>query len=140
MKKLGVLFLSIVLAGHLFADIRTNGDSFDFSLDSLEVLTASSYVLFSSAALSASSEQYDDDYYGAIKNRYEYFEQLMAQEDVKAKDVFSQEGMEALALGENDVIKLDKINVGILVSSIEKPLVLVPSDVKYAGLNERVVR
>ena len=78
MKKLGVLFLSIVLAGHLFADIHTNGDSFDFSLDSLEVLTASSYVLFSSAALSASSEQYDDDYYGAIKNRYEYFEQLMA--------------------------------------------------------------
>ena len=140
MKKLGILFLSIVLAGNLFADIHTNGDSFDFSLDSLEVLTASSYVLFSSAALSASSEEYDNDDYRVIRNRYEYFDQLMAQGDVKAKDVFSQEGMDALALKENDEIKLDKINVGILVSSIEKPLVLVPSDVKYAGLNERAVR
>lgn len=42
--------------------------------------------------------------------------------------------------GENDEIQLDKLNVGILVSSIEKPLIVVPSDVKYAGLNGRSVR
>ena len=140
MKKLGILFLSIVLAGHLFADIRTNGDSFDFSLDSLGVIEASSYVFFSSFVLSASSDQYENDDYAAIKNRYEYFDKLMAQGDVKAKDVFSQDGLNNFALGENDVLKLDKIDVGILVSSAEKPLVLVPSDVKYAGLNERAAR
>ena len=64
----------------------------------------------------------------------------MAKGDVKAKDIFSQEGLDTYALGENDEIQLDKLNVGILVSSIEKPLIVVPSDVKYAGLNGRSVR
>ncbi|MBP9477159.1 MAG: hypothetical protein KBF12_00945 [Sebaldella sp.] len=140
MKKLSILFLLIFLAGQLLADIRTNGDSLDFSLDSLEVSEASSYVLFSSFVLSASSDEYDNDDYAAVKNRYEYFDQLMAKGDVKAKDIFSQEGLDTYALGENDEIQLDKLNVGILVSSIEKPLIVVPSDVKYAGLNGRSVR
>ena len=140
MKKLIFLFLLIFLAGQLLADIRTNGDSLDFSLDSLEVSEASSYVLFSSFVLSASSDEYDNDDYAAVKNRYEYFDQLMAKGDVKAKDIFSQEGLDTYALGENDEIQLDKLNVGILVSSIEKPLIVVPSDVKYAGLNGRSVR
>ena len=135
-----ILFLLIFLAGQLLADIRTNGDSLDFSLDSLEVSEASSYVLFSSFVLSASSDEYDNDDYAAVKNRYEYFDQLMAKGDVKAKDIFSQEGLDTYALGENDEIQLDKLNVGILVSSIEKPLIVVPSDVKYAGLNGRSVR
>jgi hypothetical protein len=139
MKKLSILFLLILLAGQLFADIRTNGDSFDFSLDSLGVSEASSYVLFSSFILSESSgDDYDD--YAAVKNRYEYFDQLMAKGDVKAKDIFSQEGLDTYALGENDQIQLDKLSIGILVSSIEKPLIIVPSDIKYAGLNERSVR
>ena len=140
MKKLSILFLLIFLAGQLLADIRTNGDSLDFSLDSLEVSEASSYVLFSSFVLSASSDEYDNDDYAAVKNRYEYFDQLMAKGDVKAKDIYSQEGLDTYALGENDEIQLDKLNVGILVSSIEKPLIVVPSDVKYAGLNGRSVR
>ena len=140
MKKLSILFLLIFLAGQLLADIRTNGDSLDFSLDSLEVSEASSYVLFSSFVLSASSDEYDNDDYAAVKNRFEYFDQLMAKGDVKAKDIFSQEGLDTYALGENDEIQLDKLNVGILVSSIEKPLIVVPSDVKYAGLNGRSVR
>lgn len=140
MKKLSILFLLILLAGQLVADIRTNRDSLDFSLDSLEVSEASSYVLFSSFVLSASSDESADNDYAAIKNRYEYFDQLMAKGDVKAKDIFSEEGLNAYALGENDQIQLDKLNVGILVSSIEKPLIVVPSDIKYAGLSKRSVR
>ena len=75
MKKLGILILAVIFGTQVFADIRVNDNSFDVSLDSLAVLEASSYVLFSSAILSASS---DDEYYG-IKDRYDYFDNLVAQ-------------------------------------------------------------
>ena len=114
-----------------------NDNSFDVSLDSLAVLEASSYVLFSSAILSASS---DDEYYG-IKDRYDYFDNLVAQgETVRAKDIFSEEGLEMYALNGEAVMDLDKVNVGILVSNLDRPIILVPSDMKYSGLSERGIR
>ena len=137
MKKLGILILAVVFGTQVFADIRVNDNSFDVSLDSLAVLEASSYVFFSSAILSASS----DDEYVAIKDRYEYFDNLVAQgETVKAKDIFSEEGLEKYALNAEAVMELDKVNVGILVSNLDRPIVLVPSDMKYSGLNEREIR
>ena len=137
MKKIGILILAVVFGTQVFADIRVNDNSFDVSMDSLAVLEASSYVLFSSAVLSASS---DDEYY-AIKDRYEYFDNLIAQGDtVKAKDIFSEEGLEKYALNAEAVMELDKINVGILVSNLDRPIVLVPSDMKYSGLSERGIR
>ncbi len=137
MKKIGILILAVIFGTQVFADIRVNDNSFDVSLDSLAVLEASSYVLFSSAILSASS---DDEYY-AIKDRYEYFDNLVAQgETVRAKDIFSEEGLEVYALNAEAVMELDKINVGILVSNLDRPIILVPSDMKYSGLNERGIR
>ena len=137
MKKLGILILAVLFGTQVFADIRVDDNSFDFSLDSLAVLEASSYVFFSSAILSASS----DDEYVAIKDRYEYFDNLVAQgETVKAKDIFSEEGLEKYALNAEAVMELDKVNVGILVSNLDRPIVLVPSDMKYSGLNEREIR
>ena len=137
MKKIGILILAVIFGTQVFADIRVDGDSFDFSLDSLAVLEASSYVMFSSAILSASS----DDEYVAIKDRYEYFDNLVAQgETVRAKDIFSEEGLEKYALNGEAVMDLDKVNVGILVSNLDRPIILVPSDMKYSGLNEREVR
>ena len=137
MKKIGILILAVIFGTQVFADIRVDGDSFDFSLDSLAVLEASSYVMFSSAILSASS----DDEYVAIKDRYEYFDNLVAQgETVRAKDIFSEEGLEKYALNGESVMELDKVNVGILVSNLDRPIVLVPSDMKYSGLSEREIR
>ena len=137
MKKAVILILAVILGTQVFADIRVNDNSFDFSLDSLAVLEASSYVLFSSAILSASS----DDEYVAIKDRYEYFDNLIAQGDtVRAKEIFSEEGLEKYELNAEAVMELDKINVGILVSNLDRPIILVPSDMKYSGLNEREVR
>ena len=137
MKKIGILILAVIFGTQVFADIRVNDNSFDVSLDSLAVLEASSYVFFSSAILSASS---DDGYY-AIKDRYEYFDNLVAQgETVRAKDIFSEEGLEVYALNAEAVMELDKINVGILVSNLDRPIILVPSDMKYSGLNERGIR
>ena len=137
MKKIGILILAVLFGTQIFADIRVDDNSFDFSLDSLAVLEASSYVLFSSAILSASS----DDEYVAIKDRYEYFDNLVAQgETVRAKDIFSEEGLEKYALNGEAVMELDKVNVGILVSNLDRPIVLVPSDMKYSGLNEREIR
>jgi hypothetical protein len=137
MKRAVILILAVILGTHAFADIRVNDNSFDFSLDSLAVLEASSYVLFSSAILSASS----DDEYVAIKDRYEYFDNLIAQGDtVRAKEIFSEEGLEKYELNAEAVMELDKINVGILVSNLDRPIILVPSDMKYSGLNEREVR
>ena len=137
MKKLGILILAVIFGTQVFADIRVNDNSFDVSLDSLAVLEASSYVLFSSAILSASS---DDEYYG-IKDRYDYFDKLVAQgETVRAKDIFSEEGLEMYALNGEAVMDLDKVNVGILVSNLDRPIILVPSDMKYSGLNERGIR
>ena len=137
MKKLGILILAVIFGTQVFADIRVNDNSFDVSLDSLAVLEASSYVFFSSAILSASS---DDEYY-AVKDRYDYFDNLIAQgETVRAKDIFSEEGLEAYALNGEAVMELDKINVGILVSNLDRPIILVPSDMKYSGLNEREIR
>ena len=137
MKKLGILILAVLFGTQVFADIRVDDNSFDFSLDSLAVLEASSYVFFSSAILSASS----DDEYVAIKDRYEYFDNLVAQgETVRAKDIFSEEGLEKYALNAEAVMELDKVNVGILVSNLDRPIVLVPSDMKYSGLSERGIR
>ena len=137
MKKLGILILAVIFGTQIFADIRVDDNSFDVSLDSLAVLEASSYVFFSSAILSASS---DDEYY-AVKDRYEYFDNLIAQgETVRAKDIFSEEGLEAYALNGEAVMDLDKINVGILVSNLDRPIILVPSDMKYSGLSERGIR
>ena len=137
MKKLGILILAVIFGTQVFADIRVDDNSFDVSLDSLAVLEASSYVFFSSAVLSASS---DDEYY-AVKDRYEYFDNLIAQgETVRAKDIFSEEGLEAYALNGEAVMDLDKINVGILVSNLDRPIILVPSDMKYSGLSERGIR
>ena len=137
MKKLGILILAVIFGTQVFADIRVDDNSFDVSLDSLAVLEASSYVFFSSAILSASS---DDEYY-AVKDRYEYFDNLIAQgETVRAKDIFSEEGLEAYALNGEAVMNLDKINVGILVSNLDRPIILVPSDMKYSGLSERGIR
>lgn len=137
MKKLVILILALVFGTLTFSDIRIDGDSFDSSLDSLAVLEASSYVFFSSTILSTSS---DDEYY-AIKDRYEYFDNLVAQgETVRAKDIFSEEGLEKFALNEEAVMDLDKVNVGILVSNLDRPIILVPSDIKYSGLSEREAR
>ena len=137
MKKLGILILAVIFGTQIFADIRVDDNSFDVSLDSLAVLEASSYVFFSSAILSASS---DDEYY-AVKDRYDYFDNLIAQgETVRAKDIFSEEGLEAYALNGEAVMELDKINVGILVSNLDRPIILVPSDMKYSGLSERGIR
>ena len=137
MKKIGILILAVIFGTQVFADIRVDGGSFDFSMDSLAILEGSSYVLFSSAILSASS----DDEYVAIKDRYEYFDNLVAQgETVRAKDIFSEEGLEKYALNGEAVMDLDKVNVGILVSNLDRPIILVPSDMKYSGLNEREVR
>ena len=137
MKKIGILILAVIFGTQVFADIRVDGGSFDFSMDSLAILEGSSYVLFSSAILSASS----DDEYVAIKDRYEYFDNLVAQgETVRAKDIFSEEGLEKYALNGEAVMDLDKVNVGILVSNLDRPIVLVPSDMKYSGLSEREIR
>lgn len=137
MKKLVILILAVVLSISLFADIRVRRRDVDSSTDSLEVVEASSYIFFSSALISVSS---DDDYI-AIKDRYDYFDYLLVQgEPVKAKDVFSDEGMRQFALNEEDIIDLDKVNVGILVSNLDRPVVLIPSDVRYSSLNERVAR
>ena len=44
------------------------------------------------------------------------------------------------ALNGEAVMDLDKVNVGILVSNLDRPIILVPSDMKYSGLNEREIR
>ena len=76
-----------------------------------------------------------------MKDRYEYFDNLVAQgETVKAKDIFSEEGLERYELTAEAVMDLDKVNVGILVSNLDRPIVLVPSDMKYSGLSERGIR
>ena len=137
MKKLGILILAVIFGTQVVADIGVFHNLFFFLLYSMAVLEASSYVLFSSAILSASS---DDEYYG-IKDRYDYFDKLVAQgETVRAKDIFSEEGLEMYALNGEAVMDLDKVNVGILVSNLDRPIILVPSDMKYSGLSERGIR
>lgn len=138
MKKLVILILVVTLSINLFADIRVRRrDAIDSSVDSLEVFEASSYIFFSSALISVSS----DDEYIAIKDRYDHFDYLVAQgKPVKAKDVFSDEGMKQFALNGEDIMDLDKINVGILVSNLDRPVVLIPSELRYSGLSERTAR
>ena len=56
------------------------------------------------------------------------------------RDIFSEEGLEMYALNGEAVMDLDKVNVGILVSNLDRPIILVPSDMKYSGLSERGIR
>ena len=138
MKKIFVLIMFALLAFPMFADIHTD-DAWDSSYDSLVVSEASLYVLFSVSLSGESSEASEDDEW-AIRERYERFEKLVAQKDLKAKDVFSQEGLAHFGLTEEDRIVLDKTKVGILVSDADRALVLVPSELKYSNVNTRAVR
>ena len=138
MKKIFVLIMFALLAFPMFADIHTD-DAWDSSYDSLVVSEASLYVLFSVSLSGESSEASEDDEW-AIRERYERFEKLVAQKDLKAKDVFLQEGLAHFGLTEEDRIVLDKTKVGILVSDADRALVLVPSELKYSNVNTRAVR
>lgn len=126
MRRLVILILAVILSINLFADLYIDKDDiFDSSLFSMSI---------SISVLS------DDDYIAA-KDRYDHFDYLVAQgEPVKAKDVFSEEMMIQFALNSEDIIDLDKVKVGILVSNLDRPVVLIPSELRYNGLSERLER
>ena len=75
-----------------------------------------------------------------VKKQYAYFGAFMAQKDVKAKDVFTEEQMQILALEPDTEILFDEINLGILVSSGDRILFVVPEKIQYAGLSMRDIR
>lgn len=75
-----------------------------------------------------------------VENTYKRYETFMAQKDVKAKDILTQEQIEHFALEEDEKILLDKTTPGILVSSSEKVLFIVTSEVKYGEITSRKER
>ena len=76
----------------------------------------------------------------AINNQYKQLEKLIAQENIRAKDVFTDEQIQFFALEADDEISFDKTKLGILVSSSDKTLFIVPSEIKYTGLSVRNMR
>ena len=102
--------------------------------DSMEYYSPVSYKLSNiSDDLSTSSSE-------IVKKQYGYFGAFMTQKDVKAKDVFTEEQMQILALEPDTEILFDEINLGILVSSGDRILFVVPEKIQYAGLSMRDIR
>jgi hypothetical protein len=78
-----------------------------------------------------------------IKNRYQYFEKLMAQKkfrEIKAGDIFNQQEMYLLSLNKDDDMFFDKTSMGILVSNSNDILFLVPSEIKYSDVLSKETR
>ena len=71
---------------------------------------------------------------------YEYFEVLADRKDVKAREIFTDEQIQYLALEAEEEIFLDKTKLGIMVSSNKRTLFVVPAGVQYAGSSDRSIR
>ena len=78
-----------------------------------------------------------------VENRYKHFEKLMAQgkfRNIKAGEIFDQQEMYLLSLNEEDDIIFDNISIGILVSSADNILFIVPSENKYSDVFSKEIR
>ena len=75
-----------------------------------------------------------------VRNQYAQFEKLMAQENIKAKDIFTDEQIQYFVLEPEDAILFDKTMLGILVSSNKGTLFIVPAEAKYTGISDRNMR
>lgn len=138
MKRVVILVLMLVLSMNVLADIVADRDSF---FDSIDALGISSEAVFSSSLISSLSDDSDDDDYYAVKKRYEYFDNLLAEgKEIKAKEIFSEDGLKQLALNEEDIIEMDKVKSGILLSSYDRAVALVPSDIRFTDLSTRAIR
>ena len=71
---------------------------------------------------------------------YEYYKEMAEKKVVSAGAVFTEEGLNKVGLLKDDIVELQEINIGILVTNGEKNLALIPSKSEYYELADRVVR
>ena len=143
MKKIFLFLFSFTLV--LSLDQSVSGDK-PMALESLEyslsILTMPFYLVTSPMVSFETSKENNDENI-IVKNQYKYFEKLMAQKNfrnIQAKEIFNHNYIELLSLKEDDEINLDKTSIGILISTSDRNLFLVVSDVKYKGFSNRRIR
>ena len=71
---------------------------------------------------------------------YEYYKKMAEKKVVNAGEVFTENGLNKLGLLKDDIVELQEINIGILVTNDKKNLALIPSKSEYYKLVDRVIR
>ena len=141
MKKL-LLFLALGI--FIFGDIDivpkdpSGASSFYSALVVLTPSYASKY--WSEGSSKASGESSGIKEKETAFDTYEHYKKLAETKAVNAEEVFTESGLEKLGLLKNDIVELQEINVGILVTDNEKNLALIPSKLEYYELLVREIR
>ncbi len=140
MKKIFISALVIYICGAVYADIDLRPkNSSDASVwyGLIIPVVASAQVSETSSNASAASSKSNENQIDAV---YDYYKQLAQNEIILAEEVFSEQDLITYGLKNNDVVKLDETNIGLLVSYNGKGIGLIPSKISNAGLVERADR
>ena len=126
MKKIS-LFLCMMFS------VISMSDFIDIGADDSSVMSlyTSIYVMISPSVFSQESSrgsQNGND--RTVEENYNYYKGLIDKENLTAKEIFSNEGLEQLKVSADDKVELTDTKIGLLVTNKSKTLALIPVEDK----------
>ena len=130
MKKIS-LFLCMMFS------VISMSDFIDIGADDSSVMSlyTSIYVMISPSVFSQESprgSQNGND--RTVEENYNYYKGLIDKENLTAKEIFSNEGLEQLKVSADDKVELTDTKIGLLVTNKSKTLALIPVEDKYVNV------